>query len=249
MVRDLDHLHGIPNEDGTIPQSVKRADAIVDTGLDVIRSAHSNGKPWIIENPVSRAKGSPFHIVGRERHACLFDHPPVVRLAADLNSASVAFDQGALGADTQKTTQLLCSEDIHLAALKRFGPAHRSPVPLLTLNVQVTSPTRVRAGRGVPSPSGPVTSRRVAQRRVRRRGMRRGSRLDQTADMHTLKGRDLEKGDSDNLLPQFHSRTHSPRRPTHDDNNEYPTPLRSTAALTWKSEQTASAFDTSARSN
>ena len=128
VVRDLDHLHGIPNEDGTIPQSVKRADAIVDTGLDVIRSAHSNGKPWIVENPVSRAKGSPFHIVGRERHACLFDHPPVVRLAADLNGASVAFDQGALGADSQKTTQLLCSEDIHLAVLNRFGPAHRSPV-------------------------------------------------------------------------------------------------------------------------
>ena len=129
VVRDLDHLDGIRNEKGEIPLSVQRANAIVDTGLDVIRTAQSGGKPWIIENPVSRASDSPFHIVGRERHACLFDHPPVVRLASELDGLSVVFDQGALGADSQKTTQLLCSSNIHMAVLKRFGPAHRSPGP------------------------------------------------------------------------------------------------------------------------
>ena len=129
VVRDLDHLDGIRNEKGEIPISVQRADAIVSTGLAVIRAAQSGGKPWIIENPVSRANDSPFRIVGRERHACLFDHPPVVRLASELDGLSVIFDQGALGADSQKTTQLLCSSNIHMAVLKRFGPAHRNPGP------------------------------------------------------------------------------------------------------------------------
>ena len=112
-VRDLDHLLGIPDGNDDLPKAAVRANAIVESGIAIVRSAHSASKPWLVENPVSRAAHSPFRIKGREKHACLFDHPPMVELAVQCEAQSVFFDQGAVGAESQKTTQLLCSPGIH----------------------------------------------------------------------------------------------------------------------------------------
>ena len=46
-----------------------------------------------------------------------------------LEPSGIIFDQGAAGAPTQKTTQLLCSPNIHSAVLARFGPLTSAPKP------------------------------------------------------------------------------------------------------------------------
>ena len=46
----------------------------------------------------------------------------VVAFAKEAGALPVVFDQGALGAPTQKTTQLLCSSGMHMPVLERFGP-------------------------------------------------------------------------------------------------------------------------------
>ena len=129
VVRDRWQPEGIKGEDGKVATSVQRANLIVQGGLRVIEAAHDHGAPWIIENPVSRAEGSAFAIKGRENHSCLFDYPPMQTAMEKLGGLSVVFDQGAIGAPTQKTTQLMCSPAIHAAVMMRFGPLISSSKP------------------------------------------------------------------------------------------------------------------------
>ena len=102
-LRDLDHVLGIPREDGTLPRKVIESNAMSDFAAKVMTTVHNLGGVFVAESPPSRAAGSRFPIEGRERHASQFDHPAWVRTRERTKAQLIYFDQCPLYDDPAST--------------------------------------------------------------------------------------------------------------------------------------------------
>ena len=121
ILRNLDHPCGIPGTDGELPASVKEANCILDATIKAVWAVTAHGGSYIFESPVSRCKGSPHAIPGREQHAAMWTYPRMLELARAYRSLSVCFDRCRVGCETQKTTELLASPSIFDEVVWRFG--------------------------------------------------------------------------------------------------------------------------------
>ena len=121
-LRNRYHPFGIPDHNGAIPRHVERANSIATNAIKICSAAAKRGAHVIIENPVSRGKGSQFAIQGRELHSSLWDFPPMIDFAKSHGMQVTVFDQCRVGASTQKTTQLLCSPSVHNFVNDTLGP-------------------------------------------------------------------------------------------------------------------------------
>ena len=118
---DSRHPDGIPNDQGQMPLQTIKAKRIVANAIKVAEAALGHDGHVVFESPVARGEGSQFAIKGRELHSSIWDLPMMQEFASKHNMQPVAFDQCRLGAGTQKTTQLLCSERMHRSVFKRVG--------------------------------------------------------------------------------------------------------------------------------
>ena len=121
-LRNRNHPFGIPDANGVIPRHVEKANSIATNAIKICKAAAKRGAHVIIENPVSRGKGSQFAIRGRELHSSLWDFPPMMEFAESHGMQVTVFDQCRVGASTQKTTQLLCSPSVHTYVNETLGP-------------------------------------------------------------------------------------------------------------------------------
>ena len=122
VLRDLTHPIGIPDAiTGKIPEQAKIANQVLDVAIDAAYMVVSHGGCYIFESPPSRAAGSAHSIPGREQHASMWSYPRMLKLARAYRSLSVIFDQCALGAPSQKTTELLASPSIFDVLVQEFG--------------------------------------------------------------------------------------------------------------------------------
>jgi hypothetical protein len=96
---------GVPRADGSLPDSVERANTLAVRVAKLGETAALLGKDVGFECPVSRAKGSQFEIKGREDHAEMFTHPSLAKLEADYTFRRIYFDQSMLGSEFEKTTR------------------------------------------------------------------------------------------------------------------------------------------------
>ena len=124
---------GVPRADGSLPDSVVRANDLATRVAKLGEVAAQLGKDVAFECPVSRAKGSQFAIKGREDHAEMFTHPALAKLEADYTLRRVYFDQSMLGSEFEKTTQLIATPRLHRSLRPRFvdkvdtrGHVHKS---------------------------------------------------------------------------------------------------------------------------
>ena len=77
VLRDSDNPVGFRDEQGRLPSSVLRANALVGNGVLVLRAAAAHGAACVVESPAWRGKGSPAALVGRETHASMLSYPPL----------------------------------------------------------------------------------------------------------------------------------------------------------------------------
>ena len=89
--------------------------------MRVLSAACLLDKPIMMESPVSRAANSAFSIPGREQHASFWTYPDVHNLCESFGLKSVAFDQGCVGAETQKSTELCYSACLDEHVAPRFA--------------------------------------------------------------------------------------------------------------------------------
>jgi hypothetical protein len=81
------------------------------------------------DGPVGRGAGSPFAIVGQETHSSMFDMDFFTDLEHALDLKAVYVDQGAVGADSPKTTAIYGTPniikhfDVLLGALPLAAPS------------------------------------------------------------------------------------------------------------------------------
>ena len=125
-LRDLDHVLGIPREDGTLPHKVIESNAMSDFAARVMAAVHSNGGVFVAESPPSRAAGSRFPIEGRERHACQFDHPAWKQVCEQTGARFIYFDQCPLhdepATTAPKKTALMVNPKGYASFHSRFAP-------------------------------------------------------------------------------------------------------------------------------
>ena len=120
-LRNLTHPEGIPDANGAISLATRRANMIAQHCISIATAAASHNASFIFENPPGRDETSQFAIPGREQHASLWTLPAMVTFASRNGSQFVHFDQCRTGADTQKTTQLLCSANVVAAVREQLG--------------------------------------------------------------------------------------------------------------------------------
>ena len=128
-----DEVLGILRPDGTLPESVQRANTIAVNIARLGDVAAALDKDVAFESPVSRATGSQFAIVGREDHAEMFTHPALEELERTRNFQRLYFDQCAFGGDYEKTTQIIANSRLYRKLRPRFinrncpgGHVHRT---------------------------------------------------------------------------------------------------------------------------
>ena len=121
VLRDIERPMGIPDAGGVLPKQVEEANLILSVAIDVAWAVVSTGGCFIIEQPVSRASGSPQSIPGREKHATLSTFPRLQKLLHAYRSLSVVFEQCRVGAKSQKATELLSSPSIFDKVVQHFG--------------------------------------------------------------------------------------------------------------------------------
>jgi hypothetical protein len=112
---------GVPRADGSLPDSVERANTLAVRVAKLGETAALLGKDVGFECPVSRAKGSQFEIKGREDHAEMFTHPSLAKLEADYAFRRIYFDQSMLGSEFEKTTQLIATPRLYTTACGRVS--------------------------------------------------------------------------------------------------------------------------------
>jgi hypothetical protein len=110
----------VPRADGTLPDSVNRANTLAERVAKLGGLAASQGKDVAFECPVSRAKGSQFAIEGRDDHAEMFTHPALSKLEIDYSFRRIYFDQSMLGSEFAKTTQLIATPRLYRSLRPRF---------------------------------------------------------------------------------------------------------------------------------
>ena len=117
------HARGVPRNDGSLAPSVVLGNATLDFAISVSELVISHGGFSFYESPVSRAKGSPFAIAGREDHASMWDDPVLSPHLDAGRYQSLHFDQCCTREHpcAQKTTQLTATGVLHSALRKRFG--------------------------------------------------------------------------------------------------------------------------------
>ena len=113
--------NGILDPDGRVPLQVVHAKAVVHNAITIAETAMQHGARVIFESPVGRGLGSQFAIAAREDHSPLWDMELMRAFSKRHGMQVVVFDQCRLGAATAKTTQLLCSPNVHRAVQSRLG--------------------------------------------------------------------------------------------------------------------------------
>ena len=111
---------GVPRADGTLPDSVVRANTLAERVAKLGELAASQGKDVAFECPVSRATKSQFAIEGRDDHAEMFTHPALSKLETDYSFRRIYFDQSMLGSEFAKTTQLIATPRLYRSLRPRF---------------------------------------------------------------------------------------------------------------------------------
>ena len=77
-----DEAEGIRRRDGTLPESVRLANAMLDHAIDIEDAACDHDAEVMFESPVSRDANSPHRIEGRGDHASMWSYPALKELAA-----------------------------------------------------------------------------------------------------------------------------------------------------------------------
>ena len=114
-------VNGIRDAHGKLPLKTTQALQMCANAVRIMESALKHGAHVIVEHPIGRGEGSQFAIAGRELHSTVWDVTVMREFAAKYNLQDVVFDQCRTGADTQKTTQLKCSEGVHEAVSSRIA--------------------------------------------------------------------------------------------------------------------------------
>jgi hypothetical protein len=119
---DNKHPDGI-TINGHMPLQVVHALQLLENAIRVAEAAlHSTPpKKVVFENPVSRAEGSQFAIKGRELHSPIWNTTLMKQFVARNKMQSVVSDQCRSGADSQKTTNWLCSAGVYESVQTRLG--------------------------------------------------------------------------------------------------------------------------------
>ena len=125
-LRSLDHVLGIPRDDGTIPRKVVLSNLMSDFAALVMATVHSKGGVFAAESPPSRAAHSRFPIEGREKHASQFDHPSWVHARESTGAQLINFDQCPFFDDpsttSPKKTALMVNPKAFESFHGRFAP-------------------------------------------------------------------------------------------------------------------------------
>ena len=125
-LRSLEHVTGIPREDGSLPPKVVASNMMSELAAQVMMTIHSKGGVFVAESPPSRAAGSRFPIEGREEHASQFDYPSWVAVQESTGARFVYFDQCPMYDDPTQTsvkkTAFMVSSNAYTAFHRRFAP-------------------------------------------------------------------------------------------------------------------------------
>ena len=115
-----DEALGIRRADGTLPESVRRANETASNLAHILGIAAESSKEVALECPVSRAASSQFAIEGREDHADMMTHPALIELERRHGLRRLFFDQCMFGSAYEKTTQIVASIRLYRAMSPRF---------------------------------------------------------------------------------------------------------------------------------
>ena len=116
QVRDCDNVLGIPGLEAGWMREVRAANDVTSRSMAVASAAVASGASVIIENPVRRGVGSPWHEPRYSSHASLWDMPCVLRWRAEVGARAVDCAQCAFDPDGfQKLTTFLYSPDLRIA--------------------------------------------------------------------------------------------------------------------------------------
>ena len=121
---DVDNVDGIKDANGQLPLATLKANTIRANTIKICEATLSNAtRPGdvILEHPVGRGKSSQYAIKGRERHSPIWNCTDMAAFAATWHLQPVVFDQCRKGADTSKTTMLMCSKNILPEVQSRLG--------------------------------------------------------------------------------------------------------------------------------
>ena len=118
---DLDHVDGIPDEDGELPSEVMIALRTVSFVAEIFRASAGTDKVVGIEYPAGQGRSSPFAAKGRELHSTIADTTVMRAVIAELNLVIVYTEQGAAGAATRKPTSLLSTPKFAQGLMRTVG--------------------------------------------------------------------------------------------------------------------------------
>ena len=124
---DLNHVDGIPDEDGELPLQVMQALNDAKFCADLFRLTSKNDKVCVLEYPASQSINSPFSAKGRELHSTIADTSIMVELISELGLATIYTEQGASGAASRKPTSLLCTQNAAHALRRTVGTLFVKP--------------------------------------------------------------------------------------------------------------------------
>ena len=92
-----DEAEGVRRRDGSLPGSVRLANAMLNHAIEISEAACDHGAEVMLESPVSRDAASPHSIEGREDHASMWSYPALKTFAARQQMRGVTFDRCRTG--------------------------------------------------------------------------------------------------------------------------------------------------------
>jgi hypothetical protein len=118
---DLDHVDGIPDENGELQPEVASALRVVSFVAEIFRASAGTDKVVGIEFPAGQGVGSPFAAKGRERHSTIADTSMMTAVISELGLVMVYTEQGASGAKTRKPTTILSTPKFANGLMRTIG--------------------------------------------------------------------------------------------------------------------------------
>ena len=127
MFLQPDACDGIDTTDPELRMSIAKAMGLSRAQAKIARACLEHNGSLIAEHPVGRGLGSPFMIASLEQHSTLYNTSPWVELIADFSLCDVYTDRGVTGAETRKTTHLVCSSSVVPYARQLLGVLRVTP--------------------------------------------------------------------------------------------------------------------------
>ena len=127
MLFNIDHVDGIPDEFGEVPEEAMIALNTVRFVAALFRASADSEKVVGLEYPASQGRSSPFSADGREKHSTIADTSVMRAVIAELGLDTVYSEQGAAGAPTRKPTAVLATPRFARALARTVGTLVSTP--------------------------------------------------------------------------------------------------------------------------